>query len=44
MIGYVVRVPPRMDAKKMCFKDIELCAQNVIIILGSIVNIIWEPI
>ena len=34
-------VAPRMDAKKdLCLKEIGLCAQNMITILSSIVNMI----
>ena len=34
----------RTNTKKdiMCLKGIELCTQNMLIILGPIVNMIWE--
>ena len=33
-------VAPKVETKEMCVKEIGLCAQNMIIILGSIFNII----
>ena len=40
--GIWLGVAPKTDiTKNMCSKRIELCTQNMIIILDSIVNIIW---
>ena len=33
-------VDPRADTKKMCLKDTGLRAQNILTILGSIVNMV----
>ena len=39
---YVVRCDPKTKYQNdMCIKETRLCAQNMITILGSIVNIIW---
>ena len=42
----VVRCGSKNDHQKgiVCLKEIALCAQNLLPILGSIVNVIEEPI